>query len=103
MQNVKQQELTSNTPLPKQKRRLNARESQVHLDDFQSAGSPLNNAMASYLQKENFQKDAKEDVDELFCRSLIPILPSLPPKKNRRAKFEMQKLLFDIEFDNETD
>ena len=53
----------------------------MHLDDFQSAGSPLNNAIASYLQKENFQKDAKEDADELFCRSLIPILPSLPPKK----------------------
>ena len=41
MQNAKQQELTSNTPLPKRKRKLNARESQVHLDDCQSAESPL--------------------------------------------------------------
>ena len=103
MQNAKQQELTSNTPLPKRKRKLNARESQVHLDDCQSAGSPLDNAIASYLQKENSQKDAKEDADELFCRSLIPILSSLPPKKNRKAKVEMQKLLFGIEFDSETD
>ena len=103
MQSVKQQESTSATPLPKRKRKFNARESQEPLVDCQFAGSSLDNAIASYLQKENSRKDAKEDADEMFCRCLIPILSALPTKKNRKAKVEIQKLLFDIELDNETD
>lgn len=97
---INQQEPTSNTPLAKRKRKL--RESQ-DLDNCKSVGSPLDNAIASYLQKENSQNDGKGDADEMFCRSLIPILSSLPPKKNRKAKVEIQQLLFDIEFDKETD
>ena len=86
-----------------EKRKFNARESQEPLVDCQFAGSSLDNAIASYLQKENSRKDAKEDADEMFCRSLIPILSALPTKKNRKAKVEIQKVLFDIELDNETD
>ena len=39
----------------------------------------------------------------MFCRSLIPMLSSLPPKKNRKAKVDIQELFFDIELDNQSD
>ena len=42
----------------------------------------------------------EENSNLLFCKSLVPILESLPPKKNRLARLEIQKLLIDFEFDN---
>ncbi len=42
------------------------------------------------------------DPDFLFCKSLVPILQGLPPKKNRYAKIKMQELLYQIEFDVES-
>ena len=103
MQSVKQQESTSATPLPKRKRKFNARESQEPLVDCQFDGSLLDNAIASYLQKENSRKDAKEDADEMFCRSLIPILSALPTKKIRKQRWRYKNYFFHIELDNETD
>ena len=43
------------------------------------------------------------DADTLFCQSLISSLRQLPPKKSRLAKIDIQKVLFNYEFDdNET-
>lgn len=46
-------------------------------------------------------KKEETDGDSLFSQSLVPILRGLPPKKNRYAKMKIQKLLYDIEFDEE--
>ena len=58
----------------------------------------LDKAIVHYLQKENA---GKENADEMFCKSLVPILSTLPPQKNRRAKIKIQKLLYEIEFNEE--
>ena len=58
----------------------------------------LDKAIVHYLQKVNA---GKENADEMFCKSLVPILSTLPPQKNRRAKIEIQKLLYEIEFNEE--
>ena len=58
----------------------------------------LDKAIVHYLQKENA---GKENADEMFCKSLVPILSTLPPQKNRRAKIETQKLLYGIECNEE--
>ena len=44
-------------------------------------------------------KKEETDGDSLFCQSLVPILQGLSPQKNRYAKMQIQKLLYDIEFD----
>ena len=36
----------------------------------------------------------------LYCKSLVPIISSLPLKKKRLAMIKVSQLLFDIEFDN---
>ena len=42
------------------------------------------------------------DEDTLFCQSLISSLCLLPPRKNRLAKIDIQKVLGNYEFhDNE--
>ena len=41
----------------------------------------------------------EENSNLLFCKSLVPIWESLPPKKNRLARLEIQKLLIDFVFD----
>jgi hypothetical protein len=49
-------------------------------------------------------KETKEESfceDELFCKSLIPMLKGLPLKKKRFAKIKISELLYNIEFDEE--
>ena len=46
------------------------------------------------------EKEALEDADTLFCKSLISTLQNLPPRKNRQAKIKLQQVLYEIEFDD---
>ncbi len=45
----------------------------------------------------NNQEDDNED--SLFCKSLVPTLRKLPPRKNKLAKIRISQLLFEMEFD----
>lgn len=55
------------------------------------------------MEKPNLENESTNvDGDSLFCKSLIPILKSLSPKKNRQAKCRIQQMLYELEFD-ETD
>ena len=45
--------------------------------------------------------DEDDDEDKLYCRSLIPIMKSLPKRKRRLAKIKISQLLFDMEFEEE--
>ena len=47
------------------------------------------------------EKKSVLDPDVSFTDSIVPILRNLPPKKNRLAKIEIQKLLLNYEFDEE--
>ena len=86
------------TPPAKRKRASCPKEGKATSKDEQSSMSSLDSAISEYLANQN---DLKKNADSLFCQSLVPILSSLPAKKNRRAKFEIQKLLYDIEFSDD--
>ena len=57
-------------------------------------------ALLALLRKED--KDNMEiiDADVSFANSIVPILQSLPAKKNRLAKMEIQQVLMKFEFDD---
>ena len=42
-----------------------------------------------------------ESSDMLFCRSIVEILERLPPRKNRLARMEIQRVLLNYEFDED--
>ena len=47
-------------------------------------------------------EESREDCeDDLFCKSLVPILRGLPLRKKRFAKVKISSLLYDIEFGND--
>ena len=86
------------TPPAKRKRASGTKEGKATSKDEQSSTSSLDSAISEYLANQN---DEKKNADSLFCQSLVPILSSLPARKNRIAKFEIQKLLYDIEFSDD--
>jgi hypothetical protein len=43
----------------------------------------------------------EEDEDNLYCRSLAPIMRELPKKKKRLAKIQISQLLFKLQYDDE--
>lgn len=45
------------------------------------------------------KKEATLDADVSFAESIVPILRSLPARKNRQAKIEIQQILMRHEFD----
>ena len=55
------------------------------------------------LKKDSSASEKKSvvDPDVSFTDSIVPILRSLPPKKNRLAKIEIQQLLLKYEFDED--
>ena len=57
-------------------------------------------ALLELLRKED--KDSMEvpDADVSFANSIVPILQSLPAKKNPLAKSEIQQVLMKFEFDD---
>ena len=57
-------------------------------------------ALINALKEETSSKAENDlDPDVAFVHSIVPILKSLPPKKNRLAKIEIQQLLIRYEFD----
>ena len=89
--------MQSCTETPHAKRKLAScpKEGKVASKDEQSSTCSLDSAICEYLANQN---DLKKNADRFFYHSLVPILSSLPAKRKRRAKFEIQKLLHDIEF-----
>ena len=53
---------------------------------------------------QNNSAESPENTDTHFCMSLVEQMNKLPKKKNRIARMEFQKILFNLEFsDEETD
>ena len=79
------------------KRRLNSADS---VDKKHESIDPVDKALLKVL--DNTPKiQGLEDPDVAFAHSIVPILRALPPKKNRMAKVDIQKLLIGYEFDSE--
>lgn len=45
--------------------------------------------------------DSQEDDATLYCKSIVPILRSLPVRKRRQAQLKISQILFDLEFSDE--
>ena len=64
---------------------------------FLKALQDINDSTKSLSSVE--EKQHVEDDNSLFCRSIIPTLRNLGPRKNKLAKLKIQQILFDLEFD----
>ncbi|XP_071949661.1 uncharacterized protein [Antedon mediterranea] len=87
------------TPAPPPKNR--------HGSKGRQSSDPLNTILLQNLETTNeaiMSLTTKPDNDNevsLYCRSLIPIISSLPLRKRRLAMIKVSQLLFDLEFDFE--
>lgn len=59
----------------------------------------LEKAITADLEKA--KEVIEDDPDELFCKSLVSSLKSLPNKKNKRAKIQMMQILLDMDSDSD--
>ena len=57
-------------------------------------------ALLELLRKEDKDNMEIPDADVSFANSIVPILQSLPAKKTRLAKVEIQQVLMKLEFDD---
>ena len=49
------------------------------------------------LISKELRGESEDDADTLFCRSIIPTLRNLTPRKNKLAKIKIQQFLFELE------
>ena len=76
----------------------NPREKRKRSDDTARQRSKILEQIGSIeTELKRNQEDDRED--SLYCRSLIPTLQKLPPRKNKLAKIKISQLLFEMEFD----
>ena len=50
-------------------------------------------------KNESVREPEVDDADTLFCKSIIPSLSALEPRKNSLAKIKIQELLYQLEFE----
>ena len=67
--------------------------------------SNVNDAVKAITQNQNFVNETNNDTDSdmLFCRSLVDSLRGLTPRKNKIARMKIQKVLFEVEFEDNID
>ena len=67
--------------------------------------SNVNDAVKAITQNQNFVNETNNDTDSdmLFCKSLVDSLRGLTPRKNKIVRMEIQKVLFEVEFENNID
>ena len=65
----------------------------------------VNDAVKAITQNQNFVNETNNDTDSdmLFCRSLVDSLRGLTPRKNKIARMKIQKVLFEVEFEDNID
>ena len=65
----------------------------------------VNDAVKAIIQNQSFANESNNDTDSdmLFCRSLVDSLRGLTPRKNKIARMKIQKMLFEVEFEDNTD
>ena len=67
--------------------------------------SNVNDAVKAITQNQNSVNETNNDTDSdmLFCRSLVDSLRDLTPRKNKIAFMKIQKVLFEVEFEDNID
>jgi len=90
----------SSTLQPTVKKRKNNEDAKKD-ERRENIDSLLVKTLARYDEVERKENESNEEnSDWLFLRSLVPILQKLPPKKNRLARMDIQKILMNYEFDD---
>lgn len=74
-----------------------AREKRKRSDDTARTSQILE--QIGSIETELLKNQEDDNEDSLYCRSLIPTLKKLPPRKNKLAKIKISQLLFEMEFD----
>eukprot|EP00112_Aurelia_sp_Birch-Aquarium-sp1_P000819 Seg10781.1 transcript_id=Seg10781.1/GoldUCD/mRNA.D3Y31 product="hypothetical protein" protein_id=Seg10781.1/GoldUCD/D3Y31 len=74
------------------------REKRKRSDDTTERTSHILEQIGS-IETELKKSQEDDNEDSLYCRSLIPTLKKLPPRKNKLAKIKISQLLFEMEFD----
>lgn len=67
-------------------------------EQFLNALNDINETTKNIVAREP-KKTLEDDEDMHFCKSIVPTLRKLPPRKNKVAKLKIQQLLFELEFD----
>ena len=67
--------------------------------------SNVNDAVKAITQNQNFVNESNNntDSDMLFCRSLVDFLRGLTPRKNKISRMKIQRVLFEVELEDNTD
>ena len=78
------------TKKPREKRKRN--------EDTAGPKSQILEQLGS-IEMELKKNEEDDNEDWLFCKSLVPTLKKLPPRKNKLAKIKIGQLLFELEFD----
>ena len=65
----------------------------------------MNDAVKAITQNQNFVNESNNntDSDMLFCRSLVDFLRGLTPRKNKISRMKIQRVLFEVELEDNTD
>ena len=74
------------------------REKRKRSDDTTGQTSQILEQISS-IEMELKKNQDDDNEDSLYCRSLVPPLQKLPPRKNKLAKIKISQLLFEMEFD----
>ena len=74
------------------------REKRKRSDDTTGQTSQILEQIGS-IEMELKKNQDDDNEDSLYCRSLVPTLQKLPPRKNKLAKIKISQLLFEMEFD----
>ena len=88
-------ESNSSTPLPK-KQKVQAQKMD---EQFFASMKAMNDDLIASIPQAREAEEICEDT--MYCKSLIPIMKGLPVKKKRLARLKIDKLLYDLEFEDD--
>ena len=85
----------SSTPLPK-KQKVQAQKMD---EQFFASMKAMNDDLIASIPQARETEEICEDA--MYCKSLIPIMKGLPFKKKRLARLKINKLFYDLEFEDD--
>ena len=82
---------------------VNAKNRRSSQNDLDSAILRQIQSNSEFITKSCQSEVVPDDDAALYCKSIVPILRSLPVRKRRLATLKISQLLFNLEFEDECD
>ena len=83
--------------------KVNAKNRRSSQNDLDTAILKQIQANSELINKSCQSEVVQDDDAALYCKSIVPILRSLPVRKRRLATLKISKILFDLEFEDDND